>query len=78
MYQPALRSVIANRLGGGRQVIIEGDYVLPELGVPGDLSVTSDGRVGAVFLLENAAVQIATNFQSRRVATSPFERIRAG
>jgi 2-phosphoglycerate kinase len=71
VYQPALRSVIANRLGG-RRVIIEGDYVLPELTESGDLSETSDGRVRAVFLLENDAGQIATNFQSREGGDQSF------
>ena len=72
VYQPALRSVIANRLDGGRRVIIEGDYVLPELQPPGDLSEASDGRVRAVFLLENDAAQIATNFQSREGGDQSF------
>lgn len=71
VYQPALRSVIANRLGEGRRVIIEGDYVLPELATPGDLSETSDGRVRAVFLLENEA-QIASNFQTREGGDQSF------
>jgi 2-phosphoglycerate kinase len=72
VYQPALRSVIANRLGTRRRVIIEGDYILPEMETPGDISETSGGRVRAVFLLENDEVQIAANFQSREGGDQAF------
>jgi len=59
---PSIASVIENHIETGMPVVLEGDYVLPEL-----VSRYSH-RVKAVFLIEHDPEQIITNLRSREPA----------
>ena len=65
VFQPALESIIVNHLRGERPVILEGDFLLPELAVferfDGEANV---GRVRGLFVYEDEA-QIAANYLNR-------------
>jgi 2-phosphoglycerate kinase len=61
----ALEAVIANHLDEGTAIVLEGDFILPSLATRSDHDgVAADGRVRAVFLLEDEA-QLRTNFLAR-------------
>ncbi|MDX2005364.1 MAG: hypothetical protein SFU83_08820 [Meiothermus sp.] len=65
VFQPAIEAVIANHLGAGRPVILEGDFLLPELAAyPSFNGETNNGRVRGLFVYEDET-QIASNFLSR-------------
>ena len=62
---PGIRGVIANHLKERTPVVLEGDYLLPEL-VPAD-----EPRVRAVFLHEPDEARIAANFLQREPDAGP-------
>lgn len=67
VYTPVLEAVVASRLDGGMPVIIEGDFILPELAARTEFDGHSnDDRVRALFLLEDEEAQIASNVVSRQ------------
>ena len=62
----ALEHVIANHLESAAPVVLEGDFILPELALRsthGDEA--ADGRVRAIFLYEEDEAQIARNYAAR-------------
>jgi 2-phosphoglycerate kinase len=62
----ALEVVIANHLEGGTPIVLEGDFVLPELAVREAYGgERADGRVRALFLYEEDEAQIARNYLAR-------------
>ncbi len=66
VYSRALAAVVADHLDGGTPVIIEGDFILPELATRADFDgQPNDGRVRALFLEEHDEAQIAANVVSR-------------
>ena len=74
----ALEAVIGNHLESGPPIVLEGDFILPTLATQGTYDgVTADGRVRAVFMIEEDEDQLAHNFllregeqQSRRARAS--------
>jgi 2-phosphoglycerate kinase len=66
VFQPALEAVIANHLETNRPVILEGDFILPELATFKMFDEQSnDGRVRGIFLCEESELQIAANYFAR-------------
>jgi 2-phosphoglycerate kinase len=66
VFQPALESVIANHLETNRPVILEGDFLLPELAAFKIFDEQiNDGRVKALFLYEEDETQIVANYLAR-------------
>lgn len=66
VFQPALESVIANHLETNRPVILEGDFILPELVTFKAFDEQkNNGRVKALFIYEEDEAQIATNYLAR-------------
>ena len=66
VYSRVLAAVVADRLDGGTPVIIEGDFILPELATRADFDgQPNDGRVRALFVEEGDEAQIAANVVSR-------------
>jgi 2-phosphoglycerate kinase len=71
VFQPALEAVIANHLGSNAPVVLEGDFVLPEL-----VTYTAfdgehnGGRVQGIFVHEDEA-QIAANYRARESEEQP-------
>jgi 2-phosphoglycerate kinase len=74
----ALEAVIGNHLESGPPIVLEGDFILPSLAWRSSYDgVAADGRVRAVFVLEEDEDQLARNFllregerQSRRARAS--------
>jgi 2-phosphoglycerate kinase len=65
MAEP-LASVIANHLDGGSPIVLEGDFILPELAVrPAYDGIPSAGRLRTLFLYEEDEAQIARNYLAR-------------
>jgi 2-phosphoglycerate kinase len=63
---PALEAVIANHLTDGPSLVLEGDFILPELAARTDFAgVSADGRVRAVLLYEDDEQQILRNYGAR-------------
>jgi 2-phosphoglycerate kinase len=63
---PALTAVIANHIETHTPVLLEGDYILPELMIQrSDSSSLEAGQVRAVFLYEPDERQIVRNFYLR-------------
>ena len=63
---PALNAVIANHIESNMPVILEGDYILPELIVQkNDASLWETDRVRTLFLYEPDERQIVRNFYRR-------------
>lgn len=61
----ALEPVIANHLESGTSILLEGDFLLPSLGVrPAYDEVPADGRVRAIIVYEDEA-QIGRNYLAR-------------
>ncbi len=63
---PGLRAVIANHLMENAPLVLEGDFLLPELVTPENCS-----RVRAVFLYEPGEAQIVANFLQREPEAGP-------
>ena len=67
VFQPALEAVIANHLETNRPVILEGDFILPELATFKIFEEQiNDARVKALFIYEESETQIAANYLARR------------
>jgi 2-phosphoglycerate kinase len=63
---PALEVVIAHHLTDGLSLVLEGDFILPELAArPEFAGVRGRGHVRAVFLYEDDEQQILRNYQAR-------------
>jgi 2-phosphoglycerate kinase len=74
---PALEAVIANHLSDGPSLVLEGDFMLPELAARTAFAgIPSRGRVRAVFLYEDDEQQILRNYQARE-DTAQARRARA-
>jgi 2-phosphoglycerate kinase len=66
VFQPALEAVIANHLETNRSVMLEGDFILPELSTLKSFDgQTNEGRVKAFFVDEEDEAQIAANYLAR-------------
>ena len=66
VFQPALEAVIANHLETKMPIILEGDFLLPELATYATFAGESnDGRVKALFIYEDDEAQIAANYLAR-------------
>ncbi|MFF8837252.1 hypothetical protein [Streptomyces sp. NPDC015130] len=61
---PAVEAVVANHVGTDTPVILEGDYVLPEVATPG-------GAVRAVFLHEDDEARVTDNYLRREPEAGP-------
>jgi 2-phosphoglycerate kinase len=62
----ALEAVIGNHLESGPPIVLEGDFILPSLAIRRTYDgVAPDGRVRAVFLIEEDEDQLAHNFLTR-------------
>jgi 2-phosphoglycerate kinase len=69
---PALELVIANHIETRMPVVLEGDFIHPELAVrPSYGEVEAGGRVRAVFLYEEDEEQIARNYLEREGEEQP-------
>ena len=63
---PGLEAVIANHLETHTPIVLEGDFILPELAArPRFLDQPNDGRVRAVFLYEPDEAQLLANYLQR-------------
>lgn len=71
VFGPVLEAVIANRLEAGSQAILEGDFLLPELMTRFPKEV-GEGRVRALFVLEEDEAQIAANYRVRDGEDQPL------
>ncbi len=66
VFQPALEAVIANHLESKMPVVLEGDFLLPELATYEKFAdETNTGRVKALFIYEESEEQIAANYLAR-------------
>lgn len=76
---PAVEAVVANHLETGTPVVIEGDYLLPDLAVRESFAgIPADGRVAAVVLHEPDEARIAANYLSREPGNGDqLARVRA-
>jgi 2-phosphoglycerate kinase len=73
VFQPALEAVIANHLETNRSVILEGDFLLPELiAFKAFDEQNNGGRVKALFLYEEDEAQIAANYLAREGEEQTF------
>jgi 2-phosphoglycerate kinase len=63
---PALEAVIANHLESNAPVVLEGDFILPELAARTQfMDEPNGGRVRAVFLYEPDEAQLVQNYAAR-------------
>ena len=68
----ALDAVIGNHLESGPPIVLEGDFILPSLTTqPAFDGVMADGRVRAVFVIEDDEGQLARNFLAREKEEQP-------
>lgn len=66
VLSPAIQAVVENHLETDTPIVLEGDYLLPELmASAGNGGLTAANRVQAVFLYEPDESQIRRNFASR-------------
>lgn len=69
---PALEAVIANHLESRAPIILEGDFILPELAVRETfLEQSNDGRVRGIFIHEGEEAQIVQNYLLREPDEGP-------
>lgn len=62
----ALEQVIGNHLEGGPPIVLEGDFLLPEVTVRDSYAGhPAEGRVRAIFIVERDEAQIARNYFAR-------------
>ena len=62
----ALEQVIGNHLEGGPPIVLEGDFLLPEVAARGSYAgQPAGGRVRAIFIVEGDEAQIARNYLAR-------------
>ena len=68
----ALEPVIANHIGTGARVVLEGDFILPSLAVlPRYGEIDAAGQVRGLFLYEEDEAQIRRNFLAREGEDQP-------
>lgn len=73
VFQPALEAVIANHLEAGTPVVLEGDFLLPELVTYTKFAhEANNNRVKAIFIYEEDEAQIATNYFAREGEEQTF------
>jgi 2-phosphoglycerate kinase len=73
VFQPALEAVIANHIETNAPVILEGDFVLPELATFKTFDgQANNGRVKAIFIYEEDEAQIAANYLAREGKEQTF------
>jgi 2-phosphoglycerate kinase len=73
VFQPALDAVIANHLESNRPVVLEGDFVLPELARAESFDgQANEGRVKALFIYEEDEARIAANYLAREGEEQAF------
>jgi 2-phosphoglycerate kinase len=66
VMMPALEAVIANHLESNAPIVLEGDFILPELAARAQyMDEPNGGRVRAVFLYEPDEAQLARNYAAR-------------
>ncbi len=66
VFQPGLEAVIANHLEAKTPVVLEGDFLLPELAAYTTFEEeANDGHVKALFIYEESEAQIAANYLAR-------------
>jgi 2-phosphoglycerate kinase len=66
VFQPGFEAVIANRLRSKSSIVLEGDFLLPELALyPTFLDETNAGRVKALYIYEEDEAQLAKNYLAR-------------
>jgi 2-phosphoglycerate kinase len=69
---PGLAAVIANHLETSTPIVLEGDFIAPELAARASyLGERNAGRVRAVFLHEPDEQQLAANYRAREPANGP-------
>lgn len=72
VFQPVMQVLIAEHLRTGTRVVYEGDFLLPELATMTTYGGESNqGRVGALFVSERDAAQIAANHEARDGGVEP-------
>lgn len=70
-FSPAIEAVIAHHLDAGTSIVLEGDFLLPELAVQDAFDgVPSQGRVKALFVTEEEQ-QIRANYLHREGTDQP-------
>jgi 2-phosphoglycerate kinase len=68
----ALEYVIGNHLEGGPPIVLEGDFLLPEVAVKDAYAdQPADGRVRAIVIVEPEEAQIARNYLAREGEDQP-------
>lgn len=65
LLAPAILAVIANHLETDTPIVLEGDYLLPELFVAPEAPFMRTGQVKGVFLFEADEAQIQRNYAAR-------------
>jgi 2-phosphoglycerate kinase len=72
VLMPALEAVIENHLEEGTPTVLEGDFIHPALAEQSTFGEQpNNGRVRAVFLLEDDHDQLVRNFADRDPASAP-------
>jgi 2-phosphoglycerate kinase len=64
VMSPALEAVVANHVESNTPVVLEGDYILPEM-ASRSIEAAGEGRVRAVFLYEPDEETLLRNFSVR-------------
>lgn len=68
----ALEQVIANHLEGGPPIVLEGDFLLPEVAVRDTyVDQPAGGRIRAIFIVEPEEAQIGRNYLAREGEEQP-------
>lgn len=66
VFSPALEAVVANHLESNTPVVLEGDFILPDLAtLPQYETIVANGQVRALFIYEEDEAQIARNYGLR-------------
>jgi 2-phosphoglycerate kinase len=69
---PAIELVIANHIESRAPIVLEGDFLLPELAVrPAYAGVPGEGEVRGLFLYEEDEAQLARNYLAREGTAQP-------
>ena len=76
-FSPALEGMVGHHLEAGTDIVLEGDFLLPQLATLSEYDGEANGgRVRAVFIYEEDEAQIAANYLQREGEAQP-ERARA-
>lgn len=65
VLSPVIQAVIANHIESRTPIVLEGDYLLPELMARGEANQPNSERARCVFLYEPDETQIVRNFAAR-------------